>query len=339
MLHKNEIVFLCENQRLTFTFFISTIFIFLLQPNTSFAQKDSLTFSETGVSLQAGFDSVYGTLVIPNHFTTGKTILIISGSGPTDRNGNSILLPKKNDCFLKMAHQLSKQGIASLRFDKRGVGSSKKAMKKEEDLTIDTLIQDVANWIDYLKKDGRFQEITVVGHSEGSLLGMIAAQNRADKFISISGTGFPADQILRKQLASAPGIRDSALLQINVILDSLRKGYLVKKYPLYLMSLFRASVQPYLISWFKYNPEKEIEKLKIPVLILQGDNDIQVTVEDAQQLHQGNPKSKMVIVPNMTHTLRICTSKDRNENMKTYQDSTMPLAEECIREMIGFIKQ
>jgi len=157
MLHKNENVFLCENQRLTFAFFISTIFIFLLQTNTSFAQKDSLTFSETGVSLHAGFDSVYGTLVIPNHFTTGKTLLIISGSGPTDRNGNSILLPKKNDCFLKMSHQLAEQGIASLRFDKRGVGASKKAMKKEEDLTIDTLIQDVTNWIDYLKKDGRFQ--------------------------------------------------------------------------------------------------------------------------------------------------------------------------------------
>ncbi len=316
-------------------------FLFLIS-NIHFAKAQNnsdSSFIEQEVSLVASPGNIYGTLTVPKQFTSGRVVLIISGSGPTDRNGNTPLLPKNNDCFLKMAHQLGDQGIASLRFDKRGVGASKKAMTKEEEISFDKLIQDVVQWIDYLKKDGRFKEITVAGHSEGSLLGMIAAQQRADKYISISGAGFPADQIIRKQLSSIPTMKDSTFITINGILDSLREGHLVKKYPLYLISLFRASVQPYLISWFKYNPVKEIGKLKIPVLIIQGDNDIQVAVEDAENLHKGNPNSKLFIVPNMTHTLRICTSKERNENMKTYQDSTMPLAEECIREMIGFIKQ
>lgn len=236
-----------------------------------------------------------------------------------------------------MAHQLAENGIASLRFDKRGVGASKKAITKEADLTFDTLVTDVVRWIDYLKSVGRFKEITIAGHSEGSLLGMIAAQKGADKYISICGAGFPADQIIKRQMASTPGIKDSALIIINNILDSLRNGHLVKKYPLYLMSLFRASVQPYLISWFKYDPAKEVEKLHIPILIIQGDNDMQVANDDAEKLHKANSKSKLVIIKDMTHTLRICTSKDRNENLKTYQNASMPLSEKLMNELIEFI--
>ena len=129
-------------------------------------------------------------------------VLLLSGSGPTDRNGNSPMLPGKNNSLQMLAEGLASNGIASLRYDKRGVGESAKAMMAEADLRFETYVDDAVAWCEQLRKDKRFSAVIIAGHSEGSLIGMLAAKRcNAAGFISIAGAGRAAADILRTQLA------------------------------------------------------------------------------------------------------------------------------------------
>ena len=193
-------------------------------------------------------------------------------------------------------------------------------------------MSDVKQWIALLKKDKRFTRIIIAGHSEGSLIGMCAAEE-ADKFISISGAGEPIATTLKKQLEKQP---DTIKHLSNIIIDSLSNGHEVKNVPLLLFSLFRPSVQPYMISWFKYNPVAEIAKLKIPVLIIQGDKDLQVSEENAHKLHEAYPRSKLAVLQNMNHVLK--TVSDEKDNYKSYKDADRPLHPELIDKIVSFIK-
>jgi hypothetical protein len=91
-----------------------------------------------------------------------------------------------------------------------------------------------------------------------------------------------------------------------------------------------------LISWFKYNPQTEIQRLKIPILIIQGTNDIQVTVEDAKWLSNANPQSRVAFIDNMNHIFRIVKG-DRQENIATYNNPSLPLADELVKDITSFI--
>ena len=98
-------------------------------------------------------------------------------------------------------------------------------------------------------------------------------------------------------------------------------------------------MQPYLISWFKYNPTTEIGKLKIPVLILQGDTDIQVSITDAQLLKQAAPEAKLCMVSGMNHVLKPCESMDPHAQLTTYSNPTLQLHKDLIPEIVKFIQQ
>ncbi|HEX2628590.1 MAG TPA: alpha/beta hydrolase, partial [Chitinophagaceae bacterium] len=236
-------------------------------------------------------------------FNNKKALLIIAGSGPTDRDGNSPLLPGKNNSLLDLADSLSEQGIATLRYDKRGIAKSKMADGiGEEQMTITNMIDDAVLMTDWLKKKG-FEQIYIAGHSEGSLIGMIAAQKtNAAGFISIAGAGRPAEIILKEQLSKQ--VPASTLANFEKALDSVKKGMTVTASDDLMKSLLRPSVQPYMRSWLTLDPAKEIAKLKCPVLIIQGDKDLQVTVSDAQLLNKALPKSKLGIIASMNHVLK-----------------------------------
>ncbi len=289
-------------------------------------------FIETQVILQTATGQIFGTLTLPKKYTKMPVALIISGSGPTDRDCNNPMM--KCDAYKKLAYGLAENNIASLRYDKRGIAGSKAAGKSEADLRFDDYVNDAIEWIKLLKQDMRFSEITVIGHSEGSLIGMIAAGN-ADKFISIAGVGQTADKTLKEQLSVQPKeVQDIAF----PVIDSLVKGKTVASVDPKLNSLFRPSVQPYLISWFKYDPQTEIQKLGIPLLIVQGTNDIQVGVEDAKRLSRANPNSKLVLILNMNHILRTVVG-DRQANIATYSNPALPLATGLVGDLSGFILQ
>jgi uncharacterized protein len=307
---------------------IKVLLLLLLLINQLFAQ-------ETQIELNTATGTIFGTLSFANLKQKMPIVLIVAGSGPTDRDGNNPSM--KNNSLKMLANELNLNGIASVRFDKRAIAKSAKAATKEEDLRFETYINDVNDWVKMLAKDKRFSKIIIAGHSEGSLIGMIAASysKKVNKFISIAGAGSPADEILKEQIAKqTQEYKDIAFPKI----DSLKKGLLLKNVNPMLYTLFRPSVQSYLISWFKYNPTEEIAKLKIPILILQGDKDIQVSVNEANKLIKASKNASSAIIPNMNHVLKTIKTLELKEQMKTYSNPELPLNEALISEIVKFIK-
>jgi len=289
--------------------------------------------NDSNLFLKTSTGNIAGTLLIANSVKKTPVALIIAGSGPTDRNGNNPMA--MNGSLKLLAEKLTKNGISSLRYDKRGIGESRDAGKNEADVKFENNIEDVRGWINLLKQDNRFSEIIVIGHSEGSLIGMVASQNKVDKFISIAGAGTSADMIIRKQIANQP---DNIKEMIFPILDSLKFSQTVNNVSPTLYSLFRPQVQPYLISWFKFDPQVEIAKLKIPLLIIQGTADLQVGIDDANSLSKSNKNSVLKIISKMNHIFRI-VGESKEENIASYNNPQLPIAEELVSSIISFIKQ
>lgn len=287
---------------------------------------------EKAVTLETSTGVLEGTLLYPESSMEPMVVLIVPGSGPTDRNGNNPMM--SNNAYKMIAEGLAENNIASLRIDKRGIGASASAMGKEIDLRFEIYIEDIKAWVTFLNKDTRFNEVVIAGHSEGSLIGMIAAQEKGvAKFISIAGPGEPAGKTLGEQLQAQPDyVKDQAM----PILDKLIQGETQDSVPPMLNALFRPSVQPYIISWFKYDPKEEIAKLTCPVLILQGTTDIQVAVRDADNLALGNRNATKVILDGMNHILKNAEA-DRTKNIATYSDPNLPLHSELLKAMVDFI--
>ncbi len=294
-----------------------------------------LTWAQKFVSEEvyvSSYDSLKlsGTLLMPKK-NQDKLILavIIAGSGPTDRDGNNGMM--NNNSLKFLAENLTNNKIATFRYDKRAVGKSLSSKIKEENLRFDHYINDIVAVVDFFKSDNRFSSIVIIGHSEGSLLGMIAAKrSKVDKYISVAGVGQSADKILKEQLYKQYKINN-----ISLLLDSLKNGHTVKNLGK-LKTLFRPSVQPYMISWFRYNPEEEIKELSCPILIIQGDNDIQVEVKEARLLKQASTQAELIIIPQMNHILKIVKG-DFNENLKSYYNSDISVSKELINKLTKFI--
>ena len=296
----------------------------------------ALYAGEEEITLNTPTGDIHGKLMLPDGGTPCPVVLIIAGSGPTDMNGNNAGMT--NNSLLYLARELAAGGIASVRYDKRAIGKSAAACTNEEDLRFDHYINDAAAWADKLAGDSRFTKVIIAGHSEGSLIGMVAAQrSKAVKgYISIAGCGSPAYEILEEQLKSQPAWIQE---QSASICKELREGRTVKEVPYYLISLYRKSVQPYLISWFAYDPAAEIAKLDIPVLILQGDKDIQVGTDEADKLHTAQPSATMHIIKDMNHVLKQCETTDAREQIAIYSNPDLPLKAELVSTMVKFIKE
>lgn len=309
-----------------------TLFATLLLATTA------LYAGEEDITLNTPTGDIHGKLMYPDSDAPCPVVIIIAGSGPTDMNGNTIGAGITNNSLLYLAQELLNNGIATVRYDKRGIGKSTAAGTKEEDLRFDHYIEDAAMWADKLAGDSRFSKVIIAGHSEGSLIGMVAAKrSKAVKgYISISGCGCPAYEILEKQMQAQPvQIQEESA----AICKELREGRTVEQVPFYLAALYRQSVQPYLISWFAYNPAVEIAKLDIPVLILQGDKDIQVGVEEAEKLHAAHQASSLYVVKDMNHVLKQCGTNDRMVQLATYSDPKLPIKPELISHIVEFIRQ
>lgn len=309
--------------------FVSILFLSIVNAQN----KTEVSFKESPIILKINTDQLFGTLTTPDLTKKHPVALIIAGSGPTDRNGNNPMM--KNNSLKLLAEALAKNGIASLRYDKRGIGESKASAISEQSLVFENYTEDAKSWINLLKQDKRFSEVVIIGHSEGSLIGMIAGA-KANKFISIAGPGESADKLIKAQIASKSNkvIEDMTF----PIIDSLKSGNQVKKVDPMLNSLFRPSIQPYLISWFKYNPESEIKKLNIPILIIQGNNDLQVTVKDAETLSQANKNAELLIVDKMNHIMKI-VEVNQQSNMESYNNESLPLSEIMTTKIVSFIKK
>lgn len=241
-----------------------------------------------------------------------------------------------------LAEHLAANGIASVRYDKRGIAESKDLIQREEDLVFEDYINDAITWVDKVQQDGRFNKYFIIGHSEGALIGAAAAAAKdVDGFISVAGMGEPAFVILARQLHEQS---EEIYKNSEPIINELMKGNLVPNPPQELAAIFRESVQPYLISWFKYDPRKVITNIDAPTLIIQGDTDLQISVDDAKLLYSSRIpisskklESELVIVEGMNHVLKDAPL-DKEKNYKTYGEPKLPLNEEFKKAVVEFLK-
>lgn len=312
---------------------------FLLLPVLLAITPLALAAASQNIPMQIAVNggTLHGTLEIPAGKGPFPVALIIAGSGPTDQNGNDAQLGLNTDCYKLLAESLAQHGIASLRYDKRGAGDDLLMALPENNLRFETYIGDAVAWAKQLRRDPRFTTLTMIGHSEGSLIGMIAArQIPTDGFVSIAGAGESAAKILLTQLK--PKLPPDLYRQSQAIIASLERGHPVATVPSSLQVLFRPSVQPYLISWFKYDPAKEITAIGISVLIVQGERDLQVSVGNARILAKADPTAKLVLIPDMNHVLKD-VGPTVEDNLAAYTDPRLPLDNTLATSISAFIAQ
>lgn len=317
------------------------IFLTLL---TSIAIASPVLASET-ISLETSNGRLAGTLEVPTGTGTFPVALIIAGSGPTDREGNNSGGLNTN-AYKLLAEGLAKNGIASLRHDKRGIGQSTLKDTREESVIFDDFVNDAKDLLNFLSKDPRFSKRFVIGHSEGSLIGMLAAQRlegstaSVSGFVSLAGAGRGIDEVILEQLKSQ--VMPVVLEECKRILNELKAGRKVtnpsENLPAQLAQiLFRPSVQPYLISWLKYDPALELKKLKTASLIVQGSTDIQVKLTDANRLADAI-QTRPVIIEGMNHVFKTATLEAASQNA-TYSNPDLPLAPKLLETILEFLKR
>lgn len=292
------------------------------------------TVLQRPISLDTGNGELFGSLLLPKSDNPVPVVLILAGSGPTDRDGNN---PDggRNDSLKRLAWVLAKHNIASVRYDKRGVAASLAATPDERNLSVEAYVNDAVAWGQKLKSDPRFGPLILLGHSEGALIATLAApRTDAAALISLSGSARPVDQVIREQLARS--LPPPLMLRSNELLDSLKAGHTDANVPAPLQPIFRPSVQPYLISLFRQDPAKAFAQLKIPALIVQGSNDMQVGVGDAQALKAAKPDAELAVIDGMNHVMRIVPA-DVKRQLASYKDPQLPLAAELGSKLIAFI--
>jgi pimeloyl-ACP methyl ester carboxylesterase len=280
---------------------------------------------------------IAGTLIVPSGTARMPLVVIIAGSGPTDRDGNSGVATRGPNSLRQLAESLATQGIASVRYDKRSLFGSASSGTKESDLRFETLAADAAAWVRRYHADERFNRIIVLGHSEGALLGLLAVlQTNADGYVSLEGPARRADDIIRDQLADAQ-VPAALRARSDTIMAAIRAGQTVTPVPPELAALFRLSVQPYLTSWFHYSAAEEIGRLKVPCLIVQGTADFQVMPSEAPLLKAANPSCETLQVDGMNHVLKK-TPAGRMEQMNSYYDPSLPLAPGLVKGLVSFVR-
>jgi uncharacterized protein len=268
-------------------------------------------------------------------------IVIIPGSGPTDRDGNSPMGITAASYRL-LAEGLVARGVSSVRIDKRGMFGSKAAIANPNRVTIADYVDDAHAWVAAARNRSGAACAWLLGHSEGGLIALAAGQ-RPDGLcgiITVSGAGRKLGDVIREQLKSNPA--NAPVLDVALrTLEQLEAGQSVDSatLPAALQPLFTNDVQPFLKDLLAHDPALLAASLALPLLIVQGDRDIQVTVADAQRLSSAQPKAKLAVLPGVNHVLKVPAADDRAANLATYADSSRPLAPSAAEAIAGFVKR
>lgn len=315
---------------------MSRLVAFFLLLCTGLAQAAAPTVLQRPIDLDTGQGVLHGSLLLPQQATPPPVVLIIAGSGPTDRDGNNPASGRV-DNLKRLALVLANEHIASVRYDKRGVAASQPATPDERDLSVQRYVDDVVAWSRKLKADPRFGPLILVGHSEGALIASLAAERAgASAVITLAGMGRPLADVLREQLAQR--MSPAQLAGGSALLDRLQAGQTSLDVPAPLRQVFRPSVQPYLITLLQQDPAQAFARLPMPALIVQGRNDVQVDVADAERLKAAKPDAQLVLIDGMNHMLRI-SPKDMHLQRESYLNPELPLARELGERVVSFIHQ
>jgi uncharacterized protein len=295
---------------------------------------------ESSYLIHSGTLGLGGTLTVPRGVSKPvPVVVIIAGSGPTDRNGNSVMGIRPNS-YAQLAWRLAERGIASLRYDKRGLPGTQGTFDIRE-MTLTDFAADARAAAESLSRDRRFSRVVFLGHSEGASLALIAAGQGGgggapvSGVIHVSGLGRSTGEVLREQLSRQ---FDSAIL---VRYDTAMRQYLAGEQPADvppgLELLFVPVNRTYFRSMMAFDPPAAIRAVRQPVLIVQGATDIQATVADAERLHAARPDTKLVVIPEVNHVLKHITDQTLAGQMPTYTDPTIPIVSDVVAAIADWI--
>jgi pimeloyl-ACP methyl ester carboxylesterase len=312
----------------------------VIQPQPAIDTVAPKSVVETPFTIQSGTLALPGTLTLPaNYSHTIPVALIVAGSGPTDRNGNSagaLRAQNNSNLYAILAWQLANAGIASVRYDKRVLGDNLQKIDLAS-TSIDDFVADAIAGARRLVDDRRFSKVILIGHSEGAEL-VLQAVNRgapAAGIVMISGAGRPIIPILREQIAKQ--LPPTEIVKWDSAFARYLRGEATGDVHPGLMSLLQPTNRHFMQTWVKYDPAVEIAKVKVPVLIVQGGRDIQVSEADARSLKAAQPAAKLVVIPAANHVFRAADSHDRLTQMKLYVDPTIPVVPELTPAIVGWI--
>jgi pimeloyl-ACP methyl ester carboxylesterase len=295
------------------------------------------SLTETPILVKTFSGSISGSLVVPkNAGAKMAVVLIIADSGPVDRDGNNAKAGLNANTYKLLANELGKNGIASLRYDKRLVGQST-SLTKESQLKIDDYSDDAISLINFLNDDQRFSKIVLFGHGEGSVVSMIAITDEPVKgFVAAEGAADQADKLLLDQMkATKPAYFAD---EFKTILDSLRKGKMTDKVDPSLYYIARPSMQTFLMSWCRCVPTRGIKKIKPPILLIQGSTDLQIPVEQADKLKKAKSDASLIVIKGMNHILKDAPA-DPEKNAATFDQPDLPLNTEMVTKLVDFINK
>lgn len=266
--------------------------------------------------------AIKGSLWIPKDAkTTPPLVVMIAGSGPTDREGNSAL-GLSCDAYRMLAEALAAKGIATLRYDKRGVGESGMNFDPAT-LTLDDFVNDARAVVGQARASGRFASVAVLGHSEGGVVAIeLAKKTPIDALVLVATPGRPLDAVLHEQLSTK--LDAHLLADADRMVAAVKAGQSPDPVPPALAPLFNRNVRSFLRSIFAVDPSAELAKLKVKTAIVLGDHDAQVSLADAKALAHARPDAKTTIVPNMSHVLKEDPSPKLPQ--ASYTDPKMQLA-------------
>ena len=305
---------------------INMVFLFFALP--FFAQdiiSEEVVITNEAITLP-------GTLSYPKVQEKLPLIIFIHGSGNIDRDGNQAGINVKANYIKILSDSLNQNGIAFFRYDKR-TARPENMNSVLKDNSYEYLVEDAKKVIAYFKEDSRFHQMVVIGHSQGALTAMLAINDAVDKYISLAGLSESMDKALIRQITAQNkdlGAKAAAHF------EALEKTDTIQEVHPFLKVIFTPINHKFIQSYSAYNPVEVIKKLNVPTLIINGDADLQVRVEDAKALHRAKPDAQLTIIPGMNHVLKQVSTTQ--ENQQSYYDEKFPISGALLKAIIGFIK-
>jgi len=292
---------------------------------------------ESPYTIHSGTLGLAATLTLPRGAGAAVPVaVIIAGSGPTDRNGNSLMGGIRPNSYAQLAWRLAERGIATLRYDKRGMPGTQGTFDIRT-MTLEDFAGDARAAAESLARDSRFSRVVLLGHSEGASLALMAARQGAPVagVVHVSGLGRPLGAVMREQLSRQ--FDSATLIRYDTAMKYYLRGEQPPDVPQQLAMLFVPVNQTFMRSLASYDPPAAIGAVRQPVLLVQGVTDLQATVADAERLHAARPDARLVLLPETNHVLKHIADTTLAGQMGTYQDPGVAIVPEAARAIADWI--
>lgn len=302
---------------------ICILFIICLSP--FFCQS-----AEEPFTINLGNAQVNGFLNIPEKVNKAPLIILVSGTHFFEKDLEG--LGFEDNSFRQISEYLYKNGIACYRIEPSSLN-----IGSDIDIKFENYATTLKTCVDTFYLSKRFSKIIVAGTNDGALMGILTAikNPKVNGFVSLAGYGRVGDEVLKEKLSGPNELNNKVIYDF---IDLLKKGDTLPDLPRSYLSVFKPSIQPFLISWFKINPANELKKTTCPVLIFNGTTDLKVKTKDYQLLCAAKPLAQKKVIKNMNHNFTNCDKLDRESQIKFCTNSSETMNKDFLLTLVNFIK-